>query len=401
MRHLSLTLVIFLLLTHTLFAEVSPMKSNDAEALSQANTHFALDLYAALTAGKDDNVAFSPFSISTALAMTWLGARTETATQMQSTLRFESGAESAAASFEGLLGVLDAKDKPYALALANRLWGQKGYDFLPAFLELSKKHYGAALQEVDFQGDPEKTRKTINDWVESKTAKKIKDLLAEGLIVPDTRLVLTNAIYFKGKWKTAFDKGDTFPAVFKSPGGDSDAQFMTKEATFGYADTLTAQLLEMSYDGDELSLVVVLPKATDGLADLEKGLSVETLETWMASFAQEKVLVQLPRFKAEGSVRLDDTLKDLGMKLAFSDDADLSGLNGRTDLKITAVVHKAFVEVNEEGSEAAAATAVVVGPKGAAGPSDNNVLRADHPFLFLIRHKSTNTLLFLGRVTKP
>jgi serpin B len=262
-----------------------------------------------------------------------------------------------------------------------------------------KKFYGVRITPIDYS-DEEKARHTINAWVEDKTGSKIKDLIGQGVLEAATRLVLVNAIYFKGDWASPFDPGLTSPAsFFVTPGKSVDVPMMSMKYTFRYAEGEGLQILELPYGGNDLSMLALLPKEVDGLARLEASLSLENLDGWTKDLAEAEVQVSLPRFELSFPFRLDDTLKALGMPDAFSDKADFSGMDGSKDLFVGAVLHKAFVAVNEQGTEAAAATAVVMMMKAVAFPAI--VFRADHPFVFLIRDNSTGSILFIGRVVNP
>src|SRR5262249_26235643 len=285
----------------------------------------------------------------------------------------------------------------YQLSTANRLWGQKGHGFKPDFLKLTRDHYGAGLEEVDFVGDTEAARKTINAWVEKETRAKIRELLKPGVLDVDTRLVLTNAIYFKGDWVSQFKKDRTREApFFLADGKQVQAPLMHQSGKFRGAGDPDLQALELPSAGKELSMLVMLPRKADGLAELEKSLTADKVNGVIGRLRDvpfEEVV--LPRFKTTSAFSLRGELEKLGMADAFRGGADFSGLSdGR--LYIKAVVHKAFVEATEEGTEAAAATAVVLGGDGALPH-----FRADHPFVFLIRDNRTGAILFLGRVTDP
>ncbi|MCX5655335.1 MAG: serpin family protein [Planctomycetota bacterium] len=384
------------------------MADPEAIAIGRGINQFAFDLYAQLAAEKG-NLFYSPQSISTALAMTWAGARGETAAQMAKTLRLpadrvEKPGSIHAAYAKLLAGLSAAREKQgYELSAANALWGQKGYAWLPGFLGVVKTNYGAGLEEVDFVKNAEGARQTINAWVEKETREKIKDLIPQGVLDGLTRLVLTNAIYFKGDWDHAFKKDRTKDEDFFAEGGRKvKAPMMNQSEHFGYMDGGEFQALEMPYKGDALSMVILLPKKEDGLAALEKTLSAETVAGWLAKLARREVYVTVPKFKTTAQFMLADTLKAIGMPLAFDPGkADFSGMDGKKDLFISAVIHKAFVDVSEEGTEAAAATAAVA-PSAPAPPSEPPpVFRADHPFIFLIRDKRSGCILFLGRVVNP
>ncbi len=292
------------------------------------------------------------------------------------------------------------KQSGYELSVANALWAQKGYQFLRAFLNTTTTNYGAGLNQVDFVSATEAARKTINDWVEKKTEGKIKDLIKPGVFNTLTRLVLTNAIYFKGNWARQFEKVETKDSPFTvARDKNVTVPMMSQKAQFAYAETETLQLLELPYAGDQLSMVILLPKELDGLADLEKSLTPGSLRECLQGLRKQEVVVQVPRFKLTSEFSLARVLASMGMTDAFSREADFSGMTGDTELFISAVIHKAFVDVNEEGTEAAAATAVVMTLKSA--PLRPPIFRADHPFLFLIRDNQSGSILFLGRVVNP
>jgi serpin B len=374
--------------------------ADKAEAVKGSNA-FAFDLYGRLR-GREGNLFFSPASLSTALSMTYAGARGETADEMARVLHFTLGQDRLHPALGALLHDLTGagtKRSAITLSVANALWAQKGYPFLPEFVKLGKDNYGAGLQEVDFRGAAEQARRTINAWVEKQTEDRIKDLLPGGVVNRDTRLVLTNAIYFKGDWDAQFKKDRTREAPFRVTAGEKvTVPLMSQTGTFPYLDGDGFQALELPYAGKGLALVVFLPKKVDGLADFEKALTADSLAGWLAKLHEQKVIVSLPRFKVTSDLSLKDTLAGLGMPLAFSERADFSGVDGKKDLLLTAVVHKAFVDVNEEGTEAAAATGVAVGVKSEAVYP---VFQADHPFVFLIRDRRSGSVLFLGRLVNP
>jgi len=378
----------------------------DVAAICGAVNAFAFDLYAQLAAEKG-NLFYSPQSISAALTMTWAGARGETAAQMARTLRMPAerlampGAIHAA-NAKLLAGLAGTREKQgYELSVANALWGEKGYPWLPDFPAVLKTNYNAGLEEVSFAADAEGARKTINAWAEKQTRGKIKDLIPPGVLDSLTRLVLTNAIYFKGDWASPFKKDATKDADFFAAGGQKvAAPMMNRTGHFGYLDGGELQALEMPYKGDALSMVVLLPKAKDGLPALEKKLSAENAAAWIAKLQKRQVQVALPRFTTTAQFMLNKTLSAMGMADAFdAGKADFSGMDGQKDLSISAVIHKAFVDVNEEGTEAAAATGVVMTLM--AMPAPPVEFRADHPFVFLIRDTRSGCILFVGRVANP
>jgi serine protease inhibitor len=369
------------------------------ETLTEGNNRFALELYQNLKA-KDGNLFLSPFSISSALAMTYSGARSTTAKQMASTLHFDLPSDVLPTTFEALNRRLNegGSTKKYQLTIANSLWGQKGYSFLPEFLKLINTHYGATFAEVDFSNETEAARIRINQWVENKTQDKIKDLLKPGVLIKDTRLVLANAIYFKGKWAAPFLEKDTKDAPFWiTKDKKVNVPMMNQDDLFTYLEEETFQILELPYSGKELSMVILLPKDKDGLPALENSLTAQNLRNWLNQLSTEKIQVSLPKFKTTSEFDLGQTLSKLGMPEAFTPQADFSGINGKRDLAISAVVHKAFVDVNEEGTEAAAATGTVMTLTSA--PAEPLTFRADHPFFYVIRENHSGAILFLGRVS--
>ena len=366
----------------------------------QANNQFACDLYRRLGASESGNLFFSPFSISTALSMTWAGARGATAADMARVLHFTGPPDDIHDGFQALLGSLNtgAGLGGYELTTANRLWGQAGFDFLPPYRTLTREKYGAGLEEMDFRADPEDSRQTINRWVEQETRDRIQDLLPGGSITPDTRLVLTNAIYYKGKWQNMFDPDETRDAVFHL---DADRQvqvpMMQQGGPWKVGGDGKARMLRLPYSGRDLDMLVLLPGPEEGLGGLEARLTPELVKEWIDGLGEEEIDVYLPRFTVTSQFSLRLTLSDMGMGIAFQDRADLTGMRAAGNLFIQDAIHKAFVKVNEEGTEAAAATGVIVGVTS-VGPLD---FRADRPFLFIIRDDVTGSFLFIGRVVDP
>jgi serine protease inhibitor len=376
--------------------------TTEGDALVQGNTAFALDLYGSLIEGHE-NLFLSPFSISTALAMTYAGARGETAAQMARALHFPRDGESLHAAFARLRARVDRvqAEGDVALAVANALWPQAGYPFLEPFLELALTYYGVTIQPLDY-GDAAGARQRINAWVEEQTQSRIVELIPPGVLDALTRLVLVNAIYFKGSWASQFEPERTAEAPFWiGPQEAVTAPLMAQKGKFRYGEQEGLQVLELPYVGEALSMLVLLPRERDGLPDLERRLSPETLARWAERLVRREVAVWLPKFTLTSEYVLNRALVALGMEGPFlADKADFSGMDGRPQwLYIAAVFHKAFVEVNEEGTEAAAATAVVM--KARSLPLPPPTFRADHPFLFLIRENETGSILFLGRVTDP
>jgi len=375
----------------------------DEEICAKDNSAFAVDLYQKLCES-DGNIFFSPYSISTALAMTYAGARGNTEKQMAKTLKFSLGQKKLHAAFAVIEKNLNALSKAgnVKLSVANSLFPQSGYKFLDAYTALIKKHYGVTITPVNYKSATEQARKTINKWVEKKTQDKIKELIQPKILDTLTRLVLVNAIYFKGNWKTQFKKSKTKKAPFHLTAKKTiQVPTMTQKHKFRYAETKTLKLLELPYQGSELSMIILLPKKVDGLKQLESALSVTNLKSWTKRLRDKEVRVFLPKFKMTSMFSLGDSLAAMGMPEAFDDKkANFAGMDGKPDwLYIAAVIHKAFVEVNEEGTEAAAATAGIMKGRGVSlGPP---TFRADHPFIFMIKEIHTGGILFMGRVTDP
>ncbi|MEA2067732.1 MAG: serpin family protein [Verrucomicrobiota bacterium] len=359
---------------------------------SESVNQLTIGLYEKLSAKDDGNLFLSPYSISAALAMTYGGARGETAAQMEDTLCFggQGATHPALSHLRKILNSVQEKGH-VQLSVANSLWPQKGYVFLPDYLALTKEFYGSEIKPVDFKMDTEGARKEINSWVEDQTNDLIKDLIPEGMLSPMARLVLANAIYFKGDWASRFKPERTRPAPFKlADGTTAEVPMMSQTADFKLARTEEFQALELPYEGGDLSMLILLPNKKDGIPSL----TMETLSS--LEFHEHETMVQLPKFKLEWKFELSKTLAEMGMPLAFSRQADFSGMTGTRDLSIGFVIHQAFVEVNEEGTEAAAATAV--GMRATSMPPQ---FIANHPFLFLIRENSSGTILFVGRVADP
>ncbi len=387
-------------------AQTPPAKQEQAEAIDSvvlANNEFSCRLYKKYRS-QTGNLFFSAYSISSALAMTYEGARGQTAEQIRAVFGFSQDDNLRREAFKQIIQQINKQDKKYKLSTANALWAQKDYEFLNTYFDIIQDYYAGKVSNLDFRADPESCQLTINKWVEEKTEQKIKDIIPPGLIDSFTRLVLTNAIYFKGNWVKQFNANDTQEEDFRvSPGVTVKTQMMRQigeEAEFYYAEDNGLQILELPYDGEELSMLILLP-AEDALADLEETLNWENIASWRNSLKKQRVDVYIPKFKFETKYFMGKDLADMGMPLAFSTDADFSGMTGKKDLFISEVIHQAFVEVNEEGTEAAAATAVVMKTTAVSRPPPIKVFRADHPFIFLIQQRQTGNILFMGRVSRP
>jgi serpin B len=374
--------------------------------LVEGNSAFAFELYQALK-GKEGNLFYSPYSISLALAMTYAGARGETAEQMAETLQFMLDQDSLHTAFNWLDAELASRgegaqgkdEEGFRLNIVNAIWGQKDYSFLPAFLDVLAENYGAGLRILDFINEAEKSRVTINDWVSDQTEGRIEDLIPQGAIDALTRLVLTNAIYFNAAWEYPFDEDMTTNGPFYLlDGGQVIAPMMNQTESFGYTKGEGYQAVELPYDGDELSMVIILPE--DGQFEaFEEGLQAQKVNDIINGLQPTEVALTMPKFEFDSEFSLKDTLAEMGMPIAFSGAADFSGMTGAPDLCISEVLHKAFVSVDEAGTEAAAATAVIM--KETAMPDQPVEVTIDHPFIFLIRDIETGAILFVGRVLNP
>jgi serpin B len=383
--------------------------ASDLAELAAGNSAFAFDLYQAVS-DSGGNLFFSPYSISLALAMTYAGAAGETKQQMAETVSFTLPADRLHPAFNALdlelasrgEGGGAAQAERFQLNIANAIWGQQGYAFLPEFLDVLAQNYGAGLRLLDFVGTPEESRVTINDWVSEQTEGKIQDLVPQGAIDELTRLVLTNAIYFNAGWAFPFEPENTRDGPFHLlDGGEVTVPMMKQRAELLYAEGEGYQAVSLPYGQSGLSMVLMVPPAGQFEA-FENSLNAERVNAIVKPLGRWDVALTMPRFDFESSVDLGETLAAMGMPDAFSAQlADFSGMDGSLKLLISAVVHKAFVSVDEEGTEAAAATAVIVGETSAPEPAEPVELIIDRPFIFLIRDYETGAILFLGRVLNP
>ncbi len=381
------------------------LNSGPAKTLATATNRFGFDMYGQLR-GEPGNIVMSPASIELALLMTWGGARDGTAAEMAKVLHLGELGESAHASAGEMLAAWnDPSRSTYELAVVNRIFTERTAPIEPDFIELTKKHYGAGYEALDFRKNFEPSRLHINEWVAKQTKDRIQDLLPENSLDELTRLVLTNAVYFLGQWDAKFDEDATKSAAFFVDGKTkAQVDTMHQTATLGLARPTGLAVLEMPYVGKELAMVVILPDDRDGLAAVEGRLAAE-YDRWISELTPQSVEVAFPRFRIEmpASIALKKPLEALGMPVSFTDAANFEGMSNPPDarekLKIADVYHKAFVEVNEEGTEAAAATAVVMQARGAAPQQEQ--FNADHPFIFAIRDLRNGALLFIGRVNDP
>jgi len=378
----------------------------DLALLIEGNSAFAFELYQALRA-EEGNLFYSPHSISVALAMTYAGARGETAEQMAATLKFMLEQERLHPAFNWLDAELakrgegaEGKDgEGFRLNIVNAIWGQKDYEFLSDFLDVLAENYGAGLRILDFITETEKSRLAINQWVSDQTEGRIEDLIPQGAIGALTRLVLTNAIYFNAAWEYPFDEDMTADGPFYLlDGGQVSVPMMKQTESFGYTEGDGYQAVELLYDGGELSMVILLPEAGEFEA-FEEGFQAQQVCDIISGLQPTEVTLTMPQFEFDSEFSLKDTLAAMGMPIAFSSGADFSGMTGNPELFISDVVHKAFVAVDEAGTEAAAATAVIM--ELTAVPEPPVEVTLDRPFIFLIRDIETGAVLFVGRVLNP
>ncbi|XP_034773877.2 serpin B6-like isoform X1 [Acipenser ruthenus] len=380
------------------------------ESLASANTSFALDLFKKLSNDrKAENIFYSPLSISSALAMVYLGARGNTASEMAQSVCFNKSKDDVHSGFSTLISDINKQGAPYKLCLANRLYGEKSFDFVKEFIQDTKKFYQAELEAVDFVTASEAARQNINSWVQSQTQDKIQNLLAEGTVDALTRLVLVNAIYFKGNWGKKFSESETRERAFRlSKNGTKPVQMMQQKAKFNltFIPEVNSQIIELPYVGNELSMLIILPMGIEddstGLEKLERELTFENLMKWTKPemMGNTEVTVTLPKFKLEETYDLKSVLISLGMVDAFDvGKSDFSGMSSNNELVLSKVVHKSFVEVNEEGTEAAGATRCT--QMLGCSMSIPVHFNADHPFLFFIKHNKTRNILFYGRFSSP
>ncbi len=374
-----------------------------SQNLSDAMNSFALEAYSKLKQD-DGNLFFSPFSISTALAMAAEGARGDTRTEMDRVLGLSGNTTTTRSAFATMMNGLNAPNGNYALSAANSLWTQAGYPIKSEFTTALTEYYSAEARSVDFVKDTEGSRMAINDWTAAKTNQKILNLIPQGMIDQATRSVLVNAIYFKGSWAQKFNASYTRDSPFYVNAQQNVTVHMmhiesTTNASYYSDDELRA--LELDYAGGDLSMLLLLPNQYDGLAGLESSLTVDRIGQIREKMYSTELPVWLPKFNMTKEKELSDTLKEMGMVQAFSDNADFSGITDADNLCISKVVHKAYIGVDEEGTEAAAATAVIMRLTAVLNEPPKPEFKADHPFIFFIVDKRAGTILFMGRVTDP
>ena len=367
--------------------------------IAAANNKFAFDLYGDLRKSeKGKNLFISPYSISTALAMTYEGADKATADQMRKVFYFSANRDALRQGCSSLIQSINQGSKYYELSTANSLWPQAGYGFSKDYLGAIKKYYGGNAEEVNYSGNKADAIQKINAWTAKNTKDKIPEIVTPDDITELTRMVLVNAIYFKGSWKSEFNPKQTRKSDFYNGNKKTPVDMMSNEERFPYAEIGDLQVLELPYAGGDLSMIVALPKGNDP-SKLESSLSYGDFQKWLGALSEEKVRVALPKFKIHCLYSLNSPLIHLGMPLAFDErQADFSKMTGKKDLYISDVIHATFVDVNEKGTEAAGATAVVMSTKSLDLSPD---FTANHPFLFFIYDKKAGAILFMGKITEP
>lgn len=366
--------------------------------ICESNNRFTFDLYFKLK-DKEENILFSPFSINSAFLIVYEGSRENTKRQIEQVFGFPEE-KIRRPNFAKIFNEINRENKKYTLYTANALWVQRGYKILKDYEEIVKKYYISKIENLDFIGETEKSREIINSWVSEKTKGKIKDLIPQGGLTPLTRAVITNAIYFKGNWLKKFDEKNTKEEDFfisEEKKVKVPMMKMVKE-TFNYFEDDKLQVIELPYDGEEVSMFIFLPKVFD-INSINEYLNYEKFKEIKESMRREEVDLYIPKFKIETRYSLNSILYEMGIKDAFSEiDADFSGISGRKELFISNVYHKAFIEVNEEGTEATAATGIVV---EITAIRFRKIFKADHPFVFLIYDKKLENILFFGRIVNP
>ena len=378
-----------------------PMTEGESiqQSLIEGNNQFTLELFSNLSSA-NENIIISPFSVSSALAMTYAGAKNNTQSQMSYVLHFNHNQEVLHTDFSQLLSNIKALNSDgNEVNIANSLWVQNKFKLQESYLKTIKTNYASDVQSVDFVLESEKTRGTINKWVESKTNQKIKDLIPVGGITKSTMLVLTNAIYFLGTWENKFDVKNTTESLFYlNEEAKVNAPFMRQTAKFKYFEDEFIQVIDLPYAKNKLSMIVVMPKEKFGLMKITKAMLNDNYTHILAGLQMQKVAISLPKFKASSSFDLGAKLSEMGMPDAFTSAADFSGITGSKDLNISKIMHKAFIEVNEKGTEAAGATTVVMEKTSYV---KTPVFTADSPFLYLIKDNISGSILFIGKIVNP
>ena len=387
--------------TQVPLADDTNATAESVNTLVDSLNDFSFDFYNQIVKSEEGNIFFSPYSIFTAFSMAYEGARGNTSAQMQNVLNVLQNDSATLGSFGRIYNLLNQNQEGYEISTANAFWAHQDYEFLQEYLGLLQNFYMAEAYELDFSKNVE-AAETINSWIEEKTNDKIKDMIQSSMLSDLTKLVLTNAIYFKGLWEKQFDPDDTYEADFNLSTGETVTVDMmdsdSEDSNYNYTETEDLQILKLNYEGKDLSMIIVLPKENN-ISIAESAINYENLSNWRNDFNEIEIDVEIPKFKFETKYSLNDLLKEMGIVDAFLPGvADFSGMDGTNYLFISKAIHQAYVEVNEEGTEAAAATAIMIELGIALDP---NEFRADHPFIFLIQHEETGAILFMGKVMNP
>ncbi len=405
-RNISIYLVVAVAAMACRTQENKSLQKNESmteQSVAENNNNFAFDIFNAVNTKEEPNVVISPFSISTALAMTYAGAAGETAEQMAQTLHFPEDQNSFHPTFsQWMQQIQQTAGEDKKLQKANSLWPQEDYHFLESYFQILEQFYNTTLYEVDYTGNREAIRQRINQWVMDNTNNQIEELIKPGVLIEDTRLVLVNAIYFLSDWRIAFDeKGTHDNTFFVSPTNKRQVPFMFMKDTLAYFENQQLQMLELEYEGGDFSMVIALPAEGHDIDKLIADMDAAYFSELAGNFSKQELEVYLPSFTMRSSFDLEKTMSTMGMPLAFSNHANFSKMTGKQDLKIDKIIHQAFVDVNEQGTEAAASTAVAIIRKSAMVGEQPTVFRANRPFLYFIKENRHHSILFMGKTGDP
>jgi len=385
-----------------LFLFASSIHAQEISEQVKNNNSFTFELFNYLD--NNENLFLSPFSVSSALAMTYEGAKGKTRTEMSKVLHFPQENLKVNKDFSEIINKTQSSrsSKHYTFNIANSLWAQQDFNFLHSYFETIKKYYHAPIQMVDYKdaGNLEKVRLGINKWVESKTNNKIKDLIGTGDLDDETKLVLVNAVYFLSEWQKAFKKESTKKDIFYSFNEKVEKDFMRTSSRMKYLKSEKCQMLEVPYKNNKASMIIVMPNENQNFNEFKKSFNSETLSSSLKKASYENIRLILPKFKIEFKTDLSKTLSNVGMKRAFTGRADFSGMTCKKNLRIDKIIHQTFINIDEAGTEAAAATAVVMKRITSVGPSKKTEFKANRPFMFVIRENSTGSILFIGQLVK-